>query len=75
MKQRPLFHKLIVVGSKKLFRVVPPDRDEQQEEVIDDRTVLTSKRVQLTNHFKRWYFHVKSSQRIVEATELAGRSR
>lgn len=66
--------KLIVVGSKKLFRVVPPDRDELQEEVIDGRAVLRSKRVQLTNHFKRWYFHVKNSQRIVEATELAGRS-
>ncbi len=23
------------------------------------------------NHFRRWYFHAKESQRIVEATELA----
>ena len=25
----------------------------------------------LANHFKRWYFHAKGAQRIVEATELA----
>ncbi|MBL7212778.1 MAG: hypothetical protein ISS61_10405 [Desulfobacteraceae bacterium] len=63
--------KLIVVGSKRLFRVVPADRDEQYEEVIGDRTVLRSKGITLTNHFKGWYFHVKESQRIVEATDLA----
>jgi len=32
--------KLIVVGSKKLFRVVPAHRDEQQEEIVDGRAVL-----------------------------------
>lgn len=65
--------KLIVVGSKKLFRTIPADRDEQYEEVIDGRPVMRSKGVMLTNYFKRWYFHVKSSQRIVDATKLAGR--
>jgi hypothetical protein len=63
--------KLIVVGSKKMFRVIPADRDEQYEELVDGRTVLRSKNVTMTNHFKRWYFHVKGSQRIVEAKELA----
>ena len=63
--------KLIVVGSKKMFRVIPVDRDEQYEEVVDGRTVLRSRGVTLVNHFKRWYFHVKGSQRFVEATELA----
>ncbi len=65
--------KLIVVGSKKLFRTIPADRDEQYEEVIDGRSVMRSNGVMLTNYFKRWYFHVKSSQRIVDATKLAGR--
>jgi len=65
--------KLIVVGSKKLFRVVPADRDEQQEEIVDGGTVFRSKGVTLANHFRRWYFHAKESQRIVEATELAGK--
>ncbi len=46
--------KLIVVGSKKMFRVIPADRDEQYEEVVDGRTVLRSKGVTMTNHFKRW---------------------
>ena len=50
-----------------MFRVIPADRDEQYEEVVDGRTVLRSKGVTMTNHFKRWYFHVKESQRIVEA--------
>jgi len=63
--------KLIVVGSKKLFRVVPADRDEQQEETVDARSVFRSKGVTLANHFRRWYFHAKEFQRIVEATELA----
>jgi len=63
--------KLIVVGSKKLFRVIPADRDEQDKEVIDGRPVMRSKGMMLTNHFKRWYFHVKKSQRIVDATKLA----
>ena len=45
--------KLIVVGSKKLFRVLASDRDEQHEEVIDGRTVIRLKGVQLTNHVKR----------------------
>ena len=66
--------KLIVVGSKKLFRVIPADRDEQYEEVINGRTLFRSKGVKMTNHFKRWYFHVKEFQRIVEATDLAGKS-
>ena len=44
---------------------------EQYEEVIDGRPVMRSKGVMLTNYFKRWYFHVKSSQRIVDATKLA----
>jgi hypothetical protein len=65
--------KLIVVGSKKLFRVIPADRDEQYEEVAGGRTVLRSEGITLANHFKRWYFHAKESQRIVEATELAGK--
>ena len=54
-----------------MFRVIPADRDEQYEEVVDGRTVLRFKGVTMTNHFKRWYFHVKGSQRIVEATDLA----
>jgi len=58
--------KLIVVGSKKLFRMVPADRDKQYETVIDGRTVLRSKGVMLANHFKRWYFRVKSTQTIVD---------
>jgi DNA replication ATP-dependent helicase Dna2 len=66
--------KLIVIGSKKMFRVIPADRDKQYEEVVDGRTVLRSRGVTLTNHFKRWYFHVKGSQRIVEATDLARKS-
>ena len=57
--------KLIVVGSKKLFRAIPADRDQQYETVIDGRTVLRSKGVVLANHFKRWYFRVKSTQTIV----------
>jgi DNA replication ATP-dependent helicase Dna2 len=65
--------KLIVVGSKGLFRVIPADRDEQSEHVVDGRTVLRSKGILLSNHFKRWYFHVKGSQRIVDATNLAGK--
>ena len=65
--------KLIVVGSKKLFRMIPADRDQQREEVADGRTVLRSKGITLANHFKRWYFHAKESQRIVEATEFAGK--
>ena len=64
--------KLIVVGSKKLFRAIPADRDQQYEEVIDGRRVFRSKGVVLANHFKRWYFHIKGSQSIVEATSLAG---
>jgi len=63
--------KLIVVGSRNLFRVIPADRDEQYEDVVDGRTVLRSKGVTLANHFKRWYFHAKGAQRIVGATELA----
>ncbi len=63
--------KLIVVGSRSLFRVIPGDRDEQYEDVVERRTVLRSKGVTLTNHFKRWYFHAKGSQRIVEATALS----
>ena len=63
--------KLVVVGSKKLFRVIPGDRNEQYEEDVDGRTVFRSKGITLTNHFKRWYFHVKESQKIVEATDLA----
>ena len=54
-----------------MFRLIPADRDEQYEEVVDGRTVLRSKGVTMTNHFKRWYFHVRESQRIVEATEPA----
>ena len=65
--------KLIVVGSKKLFRMIPADRDEQHEEVADGRTVLRSEGITLSNHFKRWYFHAKESQRIVDATKFAGR--
>jgi hypothetical protein len=65
--------KLIVVGSKGLFRVIPADRDEQSEHVVNGRTVLRSKGILLSNHFKRWYFHVKGSQRIVDATNLAGK--
>ena len=63
--------KLIVVGSRNLFRVIPADRDEQYEVVVDGRTVLRSKGITLANHFKRWYFHAKGAQRIVDATELA----
>ncbi len=63
--------KLIVVGSRSLFRVIPADRDEQYEDVVDSRTVLRSKSVVLANHFKRWYFHAKGGQRIVEATALS----
>jgi|GEM_PF-745374 len=63
--------KLIVVGSKKLFWMIPADRDKQYEEVVDGRRVFRSKGVVLANHFKRWYFHVKEAQRIVEATALA----
>ena len=59
--------KRIVVGSKSLFRVIPADRDEQYEDVVDGRAILRSKRVLLSNHFKRWYFHVKGSQLIVGA--------
>ena len=66
--------KIIVVGSKKMFRVIPADRDEQYEVVVDGRAVLKSRGVTLVNHFKRWYFHVKGSQRIVEATDLARKS-
>jgi hypothetical protein len=62
--------KLIVVGSKKMFRIVPADRDEQYEDVVSGRKVFRSKGVTLTNHFKRWYFHVKERQRIVEGTAL-----
>ena len=62
--------KLIVVGSKKLFRTIPADRDDQNEVVIDGRPVMRSKGMMLTNHFKRWYFHVKKFQRIVDATKL-----
>ena len=47
------------------------DSDDHNEEVIDGRPVMRSKGVMLKNHFKRWYFHVKKSQRIVDATELA----
>jgi len=65
--------KLIVVGSKKLFRMIPADRDQQHEEVGHGRTVLRSEGITLSNHFKRWYFYVKESQRIVEATELASK--
>jgi hypothetical protein len=57
--------KLIVVGSKKLFRTVPVDREELHEEEIDGRKVVRSKGVMLANHFKRWYFHVKEDQRVV----------
>ena len=63
--------KLIVVGSKKLFRMIPADRDKQYEEVVDGRKVFRSKGVVLANHFKRWYFHAKEVQRVVEATALA----
>jgi len=63
--------KFIVVGSKGLFRFISADRDDQYEDVVDGRTVLRSKGLALGNHFKRWYFHVKGSQRIVGATELA----
>jgi len=65
--------KLIVVGSKKLFRVIPADHDEQYEEVINGRTVFRSKGIKMTNFFKKWYFHVKNSQRIVDATKIAGK--
>jgi len=61
--------KLIVVGSKKLFRMVPADRDQQYEELVDGRTVFRSKGVVLANHFKRWYFHTKESQKIVDAND------
>jgi len=63
--------KLIVVGSKGLFRMIPADRDDLYEYEVDGRTVLRSRGILLSNHFKRWYFHVKGSQRIVDATELA----
>jgi len=65
--------KLIVVRSKSLFRVIPADRDAQYEEVVDVRTVLRSKGIFLGNHFKLWYFRVKVTQRIVDATELTKR--
>ena len=65
--------KLIVVGSKKLFRMIPADRDKQYEEVVDGRRVFRSKGVVLANHFKRWYFHAKEAQRVVEATSLVGK--
>ena len=61
--------KLIVVGSKKLFRMVPADRDQQYEELVDGRTVFRSKGVVLANHFKRWYFHTKESQKIGDAND------
>jgi hypothetical protein len=63
---------IIVVGSKKLFRMIPADRDKQYEEVVDGRRVFRSKGVVLANHFKRWYFHAKEVQSIVEGTALAG---
>ncbi len=62
--------KLIVVGSKKLFRVIPADRDQQYEDEVDGRKILRSKGVTLTNHFRRWYFHAKESQKMVDATDL-----
>jgi hypothetical protein len=65
--------KLIVVGSKKLFRMIPADRDQQHEEMVDGRKVLRSEGITLSNHFKRWYFHAKESQRIVDATQFAGK--
>ncbi|OIP43597.1 MAG: hypothetical protein CO107_08735 [Deltaproteobacteria bacterium CG_4_9_14_3_um_filter_51_14] len=65
--------KLIVVGSKSLFRVIPGDRDEQYEDIVSGRTVLRSRGVVLSNHFRRWYFHVKGSHRIVDGTVLAER--
>jgi hypothetical protein len=46
-------------------------RDEEDIRIQFERTVLRSKGVLLSNHFKRWYFHVKGSQRMVEATALA----
>jgi hypothetical protein len=63
--------KLIVVGSKNLFRMVPADRDDQDVACVDGLDVMRSKGLMLANHFKRWYFHVKECQRIVDATEFA----
>lgn len=59
--------KLIVVGSKKLFRVVPADKDQQEETVLNGKTVFRSKGITLSNHFKRWYFHLKKHGCIVDA--------
>ena len=61
-----------MVWSKKLFQMVPADRNKQYEEVVDGRRVFRSKGVVLANHFKRWYFHAKEAQKIVEGTALAG---
>ena len=58
--------KLIVVGSKKLFQMIPADRDKQYEEEVGGRKVFRSKGVVLANHFKRWYFHAKATQQIVD---------
>ena len=58
--------KLIVVGSKKLFRMVPADRDQQYETDMNGRNVFRSRGLRLANHFKRWYFHVKKHCRVVE---------
>ena len=60
--------KLIVVGSKKAFRVIPPDGGKQYEVEVDGRNVVRSRGLMLSNHFKRWYFHVKEKARIIEAT-------
>ena len=52
--------------------MIPADWDKQYEEVVDGRRVFRSKGVVLANHFKRWYFHAKEVQSIVEGTALAG---
>ena len=39
--------KLIVVGSKRLFQMIPVDRDKQYEEMVDGRKVFRSKGVVL----------------------------
>jgi len=59
---------LILVGIKKLFRMIPADRNQQYEDLVAGRKIFRSKGTTLTNHFKRWYFHAKESQKILETT-------
>lgn len=67
--------KLIVLGSKKIFRTIPADKDvyieEEAPDECDQKILLRSRELIKANHFKRWYFHVKDFHRVVDATQLA----